>query len=301
MSSSAPWDEPAPSHDAVPVSDPAKRASSPGSSAPVDELIQLGGHRIRVRVQGEGRPLLLINGVGAPLELWQPMVARLRGVRAITFDAPGSGGSSTPNVPLSIGGHADLVLGLLDALDCPRAAALGYSFGGMVAQELAVRAGPQRIDRLVLASTMCGWGGVPGSPAALLEVSNPERYYPRTIFAGLTPTARDSDRPRGFGHELVRGVLQPSGRGYRDQLWAAATWSSVLWLHRVRQPTLVITGDVDTLVPSVNGQILNSMLPNGRLHLVRGGGHFCLFERMDETVPLLTDFLVGGASISDTR
>lgn len=209
--------------------------------------------------QRGGAPLLLLNGLGAPLELWSPLLAALP-VSTIAFDAPGSGGSEAPAVPMSISEHARLALDLLDHLEVPRADVLGPSFGGMVAQALAHLA-PRRIERVVLASTSCGWGGIPGNPAALLALT------------------------------AAPGIAAAQPRGYVCQFWAAASWSSLHLLGELSQPVLVLAGENDAVVPPLNAQILATRLRNAKTHLVRGGGHLCLLEHAEDLAPLIAAFL----------
>ena len=80
-------------------------------------------------------------------------------------------------------------------------------------------------------------------------------------------------------------------RGYLAQLYAIAGWTSLPWLSRLRQPTLVIAGDDDPIVPLVNGRLLNRLIPDARLHVVDGGGHLFLLERPAEIADLVTRFL----------
>jgi pimeloyl-ACP methyl ester carboxylesterase len=80
-------------------------------------------------------------------------------------------------------------------------------------------------------------------------------------------------------------------RGYLAQLYAIAGWTSLPWLSRLRQPTLVIAGDDDPIVPLVNGRLLNRLIPDARLHIVDGGGHLFLLERPAEMADLVTRFL----------
>ncbi|MDP9397754.1 MAG: alpha/beta hydrolase [Actinomycetota bacterium] len=272
------------------------------TSFALDTTLRLGAQRVRVQVRGEGPPLLLLNGVGSPLEVWQPLVQALHGMQTVAFDAPGSGGSAAPNFPLSIGGHARLALRLLDALGYQQVSVLGFSLGGMVAQELAHRA-RRRVDRLVLASTSVGWGAVPGSPAALLAISNPQGYYSRALFTIAESGDGDGTQHQDGGSDgreddtfrtgprQARRPRSLDSRGHLYQLWAATTWSSLPWLARIPQPTLVLTGDADDLVPAVNSQILANLLPSARLHVVRGGGHLALLQHAAELAPLLTSFL----------
>ena len=105
-----------------------------------EDFVRVGGLRLRVARQGSGAPLLLINGIGAPLEMWRPLARRLPGRELVMFDLPGSGRSQTPALPLRMAGLARVVTDLLDELGLRTVDVLGYSLGGLVAQELARRA-----------------------------------------------------------------------------------------------------------------------------------------------------------------
>ena len=141
--------------------------------------MRIGGTEIYVRDVGEGPPVLLLNGIGAHVEMWRPLERALEGVRVISFDAPGTGRSETRMVPLTMHGLARLAVRLLDELEVVQADVVGYSFGGALAQEVAVQA-RDRLRRLVLAATFPGWGGVPGHLTAMLSLMTPLRYYSRS-------------------------------------------------------------------------------------------------------------------------
>src|SRR4029077_2253264 len=136
-------------------------------------FVRVDGHLLRVSIQGEGRPLLLVMGLGGNIEMWDPIEQELnaRGFQTIAYDASGTGDSPARLVPLRMAGLARQAAHLLATLGFPTAGVLGVSFGGAVAQELA-HAHPERVRRLVLASTTCGLG-VPGHPVA--SRSSPRR------------------------------------------------------------------------------------------------------------------------------
>lgn len=146
---------------------------------------RVDGHLLRVSVRGDGPPMLLIMGLGGNIEMWDPLERELhiRGFQTIAYDAPGTGHSPPRLVPLRPPGLARQAAHLLDSLGLPDAHVLGVSFGGGIAQELALR-NPHRVRRLVLASTSCGLGGVPCTPLALGLLATPLRYYsPRFLRA----------------------------------------------------------------------------------------------------------------------
>jgi pimeloyl-ACP methyl ester carboxylesterase len=89
---------------------------------------------------------------------------------------------------------------------------------------------------------------------------------------------------------LARFIERPSPWGYVAQLYAISGWTSLPWLWTLRQPTLVLAGDEDPIVPLVSGRILARCIPDARLHVVRGGGHLFLLERPAEIAQLVADF-----------
>jgi poly(3-hydroxyalkanoate) depolymerase len=262
------------------------------------EFISVGGVRLRVsRGDGAEPPLLLINGIGGTLEMCAPLREELAGRSVIAFDMPGSGMSPPLKAPLRMRGLAALIAQLIARLGHERVDVLGYSFGGVVAQELA-RRHPQRVRRLVLCATLPGWPSIPGDPIALWLMLTPARYYNARLAKAIVPriaggrTARDraalqSDLRRRRTHP-------PSLRGYLHQIYAVTGWTSHPWLSRLAMPTLVVQGDADPLVATVNARWLARRIPNAELHLVRGGGHLVLFDEPERVAPVLEAFL-GGA------
>jgi pimeloyl-ACP methyl ester carboxylesterase len=261
-----------------------------------ETMLELGPHRVRTSDTGPGSgetPLLLVNGIGANLEMWEPLRARLAR-RSIAVDLPGTGGSPTPLLPLSIPDSARLVLHAVDALGADTVDVLGFSFGGCVAQELA-RVAPRRVRRLVLASTSCGWGSVPGSLLALALLSNPLRYHSPSFFKAAAPVlvgGRGARDERFLDRQArKRAARPPSLRGYWYQLCAASTWCSWPWLHTLQQPTLVLTGDRDQVVPAANARLMAAVLPDSRLRTWPEGGHMLLLDSASQVAPVIEEFL----------
>src|SRR3984957_10581814 len=142
-------------------------------------ILIVGGRSLRVSVR-EGTPgwppLLLCNGIGASLELFQPFVDAPDPRRpVIRFDMPGVGGSRAPVIPYHLTTLPSLLAGLLDQLGYQQADVLGISWGGGLAQQVALRR-PQRVRRLVLVSTAPGVIMVPASPSVLLRMLSPRRH-----------------------------------------------------------------------------------------------------------------------------
>ena len=250
--------------------------------------------RIRVRVRGNGRPLLLVMGIGGNAEMWEPLVQELEGYQTIAFDAPGTGGSSRPNRPLRMSHLARVVEGLLDELHYHQVDVLGVSFGGGLAQQLA-RQAPHRVRRLILAATSCGIGSVPGNPLAMLTLMSPLRYYSKRylqLTTGFAFGGAARHNPKVIDDQwMARQGKPPSLTGYILQLFAVAGWSSLPYLHHIEQLTLVLMGADDPLVPAINGRILAWRLPHARLHVLEGAGHLFLIEEAAASAALIDEFL----------
>jgi len=259
-------------------------------------FVDVDGVRLRTSVRGSGSPVLLITGIGASLDLGVPFERELarRGFQVISFDAPGVGQSTPYAWPRRMSGLARTVRRMAEALGYSRVDLLGVSLGGVVAQQLAHQA-PDLVRRLTLAATGPGLGGVPGSPRVLLALATPRRYYQPDYYrriAGRVYGGMARQDPDWLLHgSVARFVESPSVRGYLAQLYAISGWTSMPWLHRLRQPTLVLAGDDDPIVPLVNGRILAWRIPRAGLHVVRGGGHLFLLERPAEVAALVAEFL----------
>lgn len=196
------------------------------------------GHAIRVHIEGTGDPLVVINGLTRPLESWNDFTKALPGRMVISFDAPGIGNSPTPYFPLSMNVLAEMVADILDKFGLPSADILGFSHGGAVAQQFAFQY-PQRVKKLVLASTLYGVGSMPGNPIELFSLRAP----------GATPV----------------GTLW--------RLIAISSWSSLPFLGRITAPTLVICGDRDHVAPPINSRFISRRIPGAVLIILPNTAH----------------------------
>jgi poly(3-hydroxyalkanoate) depolymerase len=257
----------------------------------------VGGRTLRVAVrQGDGSvpPLLLMNGIGASLEVLQPFVDALDPRRTvIRFDVPGVGGSPRPVVPYVLATLSPVVAGLLSRLGHEDPVdVLGLSWGGGLAQHFAVQH-RRRCRRLVLAATGTGSLMVPAHPRVLARMLTPRRHrdpeYARdiagTIYGGTMRA--DPARAAEVLHSATR--LGPR-RGYYYQLAASAGWSSLPFLRLIRQPTLVVAGDDDPIIPAVNARVMARLIPEAHLHLYTGG-HLALITEAHELAPVIEGFL----------
>jgi poly(3-hydroxyalkanoate) depolymerase len=260
--------------------------------------IDVGAQRLRIGVRpgsGEGPPLLLCNGIGASIEVVEPLVAALDGVETIAFDAPGVGGSPRPALPYRFCNLACLVARLLDQLGYREVDALGVSWGGGLAQQFALQY-PSRCRKLILAATSAGALMVPGSPSVISKLLSPRRYFDPSYLARIAPEIyggeyrHNPDLARSHAYE--RQARQPNWLGYYYQLFAAMGWTSLPWLPLLRQHTLVLAGSDDPIAPVINARILASLIPQAQLHVI-DSGHLFLVTRARDIAPVIKQFLAG--------
>ena len=260
--------------------------------------VTAGGRTLRVSVR-EGTdpgttPLLLMNGIGASLEVLQPFVQALHPRRTvIRFDVPGVGGSPRPVVPYTLATFSPVVTRLLDQLGHTDAVdVLGYSWGGGLAQHFAVQH-RKRVRRLVLAATGTGSLMVPANPRVLSRMLTPRRHrdpdYTRSIAGELYGGTMRAEPDRAAQALHAHSRLGPR-RGYYYQLAAGAGWSSLPFLRLIRTPTLVVAGDDDPLIPAINAQVMARLIPHSELYLYEGG-HLALITEAPEHAPVVERFL----------
>ncbi|MDB5995427.1 MAG: putative poly(3-hydroxyalkanoate) depolymerase [Pseudomonas sp.] len=228
--------------------------------------------------------MLLLNGLGGLIRTFDPLRDELKDYKTITLDVPGVGKSQMPRWPMRLPRHADLIADMLEQLGIDQVDVFGVSWGGALAQEFALRH-PGRVRRLILAATSAG-------PAMLVKPADILDFFGR----------RKSGKPRpqqGPGNSiqtLLRvgvksGMLTVNPRTYYHQLTALAGWTSLLRLFRLRQRTLILTGERDPLVRLYNAHILRRTIRRAELNVLPGEGHFFVVTSARRTAEAIREFL----------
>ena len=258
------------------------------------EMINVRGQMLRVAIKDgdlSKPPLLMFNGIGANLELGFPFLTAMTDRRAILFDVPGVGGSPMPALPYRPSTLARMSKHLLKLLEIDQVDVSGVSWGGGLAQQFAKQY-PKLCRKLVLVSTSSGWTMVPGKPSVLSKMGSIKRYtdkgYMRSIAAEIYGGAFRRDDTLINAH--AAGMKPSSNAGYMLQLLAMTGWTSVPWLWRIKQPTLIVSGTDDPLIPVANARLLASLIPNARLELV-DDGHLFIVTDPKGSAALIEDFL----------
>jgi poly(3-hydroxyoctanoate) depolymerase len=264
------------------------------------EMLDIDGQLLRVGRQlahtahtadAQAVPLLLFNGIGGNVELLAPIASWMPEREVITFDVPGVGHSPLPNRPYRVGTIARLAARVLAHYGHTQADVLGISWGGGPAQQFA-RLYPDICRKLILCATSTGHIMVPNHPRVALKMVTPRRYmnkeYSRQVSGDIY--GGDFRRSPELAGEFFKHVRWQSRLGYFLQLGAMVGWTSIHWLHRLRQPTLVMAGTDDPLIPLANARIMRFLLRKGELELF-DCGHLFLLTRAQRSAQVITQFL----------
>jgi pimeloyl-ACP methyl ester carboxylesterase len=268
--------------------------------------VSVHGRPVNTIELGVGEPVLFIHGLGGSWPNWLEQLPVLgAGRRAIALDLPGFGASPMPAASISIPHYAEIVAGVMDALEIPSAAIVGNSMGGEISAELAIT-DPDRVQRLVLVSPA---GVSTASVAKRLPAirrahpavhaftqwmgANADQVVrrPRARAAALRAVAAQPQNiAPEFAAEQLRGMGKP---GFLPALEAIAAHSQTLRerLPAIGCPTLVVWGDKDPVVPVRDAEVFAGQIPGARKVVWEQTGHVAMFERADEFNALLESFL----------
>jgi pimeloyl-ACP methyl ester carboxylesterase len=246
---------------------------------------------------GDGPPVLFLNGSGSTIADVRPLVTRLAGrFRVAIADARGMGRTAVTTHRYAMSDLASDATGLVDHLGWDTFSLLGVSFGGMIAQELAVTV-PERIRRLALVCTSSGGAGGSSYPLQDLAALAPEERAERStlILDSRFDATWLADHPgdRAIVEQAQRrragAVTADAQRGAELQLVARAGHDVFDRLPRITCPTLVASGRYDGIAPPENGAAIAERIAGATLRLY-DGGH--LFFLQDPTaIPDVMDFL----------
>lgn len=266
--------------------------------------ISANGIQLYYEVHGEGRPLVLISGLGYTLWQWRRMVPLLAGhFQVITFDNRGVGGSDQPVGPYSAQLLAADTAGLLDALAIEKAVVMGHSMGGFIAQAMALGF-PHKLEKLILSST--NFGGprhVPATTEAMKIMTDVSVDAVTRFKNGLTVSTAPGwpDRhpemveewtkwrmahpidPAAYQAQLAIGLsLYPEAAAFEGKL------------TNVKVPTLILAGEHDQVVPPENASLLAEKIPDSQVVILPDAGHFFPIETPEAASQAVIDFIKGG-------
>lgn len=284
----------------------------------VSRTIPLNGHELHFVHAGDGPPLLFLHGVLGSHRVWAQLAAEMSGTHHVVApDLFGHGGSAKPMADYSLGGHAGVVRDLADRLGLGPATLVGHSLGGGIAMEFTYLF-PERVRGLVLVAS----GGLgrevnlllraPTWPGAELVLPVMASGFARRQGNALARTLRmfgvkgstdvaeawhgfeqlaDGDSRRAF-LSTIRSVVGPDGQRV----------SAASLLPRLHVPTLLVWGDRDRMIPLAHARQAVEQMPDARLVVFEGAGHFPHLDQPERFAELMREFtqeLDGGREPDD--
>lgn len=260
-------------------------------------FVETNGIRIAYRIEGKGPPLVLVMGYRLSSAAWPAafIAALADRFTVITFDNRGTGHSDKPVEGYALANMARDISGLLDALQIPRVHLLGYSMGGAIAQEF-IRQFPDRVETLMLCATMCGGAHATYARADVTRVMreidglSPEEIARRIRRVTYAPAYLAQHQALAEA-QTRREIAAPTPLHAADlQFQAFAEFDGALALTKIPCSTLVMTGDLDELIPPQNSNVMAGLIPDARLVIIPGGGHRVLWEMTDICVDAISGF-----------
>lgn len=235
--------------------------------------------RLHWESTGSGDPVLMIMGLGLSGGAWWRTVPVLsRRLRVITYDNRGVGRSRSLVLSYTTEAMADDAVSVLDAAGIERTHVYGFSLGGMVAQQLALRH-PGRVRSLVLGATHSGGPRAVAPDPEVLEFfrarpgMQPEQAARASVPFNYGPRCR-SEHPDRIAEDIRRRLEHPfPEQAYRAQLWAATLHNCHHRLKRIEAPALVVHGRHDRMIPVANAEQLAEGIPGARLRVLDESGH----------------------------
>lgn len=269
----------------------------PISKIKVDDI------EIAYKTFGKGIPLVMINGYGSIMDMWNARF--LQNLAAnhtiIIFDNRGIGNTTSGQKEFTIKQFAEDTFGLIDALKLDKTDILGFSMGGMIAQELALTH-PDKVGKLVIYASICGVNQtIPSSidvqqslsiignssvPAieklgALIPIMFPQEW-----------TKQNSNQLDTFIQNLKNKNFLISDKTLNLQSHAINTWNGVCeQINKITSPTLSIVGTDDVLTVPTNSLLITEKIHGSSLIQIKGGGHGMMYQYPDKMSSIILEFL----------
>ena len=245
-------------------------------------LAQSDGLNIHYQDSGDGAPLVLLAGFTVSGLVWPAawLTALEEHQRLLRVCNRGTGHTDVPENSFTIADMAGDVIAVLDAAGIERASVLGWSMGGIVAQELAT-SHPDHVEKLILADTWPPGGAI---RTDALTFGN------ESVWTGLAGERHlDAEELRVL--DAAYAEHPPSLEGIVHQIQALQQWTVDERELSIAQPTLVLHGVDDPLIPVDNGRRLAKLIPHAQYAELEGVGHMFAWEEPARTASLINSFL----------
>jgi pimeloyl-ACP methyl ester carboxylesterase len=259
----------------------------------IEALADVNDIKICYKVEGKGFPIILIHGLGSKKESFMAQIPELsKHYKVIVLDMRGAGKSSRPNYHYTMDMFADDVKGLMDYLKIDTAHLVGFSFGGMIAQNFVLKY-PSYVAKLILINT-----------SGLLKIPKDADLEPyiQTRIKGLELSKTDPVKAfwqstlLGFPHEFREKMMAnpkkkfyglwsaedlieyyttdpPTPQDFRNIIYSLKTLNTSNRLHEINHETLLLTASHDVLVPKERMFEVHNVIPNSSIKVIENAGH----------------------------
>ncbi|NOJ32429.1 MAG: alpha/beta hydrolase [Candidatus Nitrosocosmicus sp.] len=265
--------------------------------------IKVGDIDIAYKIFGKGGPLVMINGYGSIMDMWNAKFLQNLATNhtVIIFDNRGIGNTTSGLKEFTIKQFAEDTSGLIDALKLDKADVLGFSMGGMIAQELALTH-PNKVGKLVIYASMCGGiQSVPLSPDVQQPLSLISNSSVPAIekLSMLIPIMFPQDWAKQNSNQLDNFIQNLKNMSYlisdktlNLQSNAIGTWNGVCdQINKITLPTLSIVGTDDVLTVPANSVLITEKIHGSSLVQIKGGGHGMMHQYPDKMSSIILEFL----------
>ena len=270
--------------------------------------IKVGDINMYYRIQGEGYPIVLIMGVGANLDWWTPfsILEQLsKHFKVITFDNRDAGRTDASETDSSIELMAEDTKGLMDALNIEQAHVLGVSTGADIAELMAVKY-PDKINKLVLNCGDAGNGTLFPMPSETMALGmkwiqeknkggkdRKTEYELAKLFLPMVFSQSFIDNNPDKIETIINILLiaPMGGKELMKQMSATLKFDIIDSLSQIKNPTLIMHGKEDQMVPYKNAEYLAEHIPGAELVSYDKGGHLFSYQEPEDVVNKVIEFL----------
>jgi pimeloyl-ACP methyl ester carboxylesterase len=269
---------------------------------------KINGIRICYKIKGKGYPIFLIHGFGTKKEFWIGQISELsRYFQIIFYDIRGAGKSDRPDIPYTMAMLVEDLKNLMDFLEIQKAHIIGHSLGSFIAQNFTLSY-PERVNKLILLSMLTGFPDEKGiemfknNQIAIYEARLKEplnAFYNKIklrVSREFFKLMQQDPRFKFYDIFSVEDLIQSESedpwtpQDIINHANALGEHSTLNDLNKIKNETLLITGDKDRLTPKLSSIEAHEQIPNSKLEVIKGG-HWFPLEKAPEVNNLILDFL----------
>lgn len=249
---------------------------------------------VSYRIEGQGPALYLVHGIGARKTTWDKLVVGLKDrFTCVSYDLRGHGESPVPPTPYTLDDLVDDLEALRQKLGHEKIHLAGHSLGGMIGPAYA-RAYPEHTLSVGLLSTAAGRSEDDRAKLKAVGDAMEQNGIVETLGTFVARWFTDAfiEAHPGLIEARLQQVETTPADVFLSVFWIYATTEMAPWLHEVKCPCLVLTGELDGGCNPRLNQFIDGELPSSRLVILEGLKHALMIEASDQVLPHLRDFLL---------